>query len=369
MRYFSILLISLIVCGSASAKLRFFAVPYKILPAWQANNFKQSFSAFKKSCKALTRKKFKGELSSSSISIGKHWRSTCKEALTARNVSNAAARRFFEKHFIAYHVSNGDVRKGLLTGYYLPEINGSLHYASAYHTPIYARPKDLVSVRLGWFSKQWKNEKISGRLINGRLYPYGLSRRAINDGAIKYTAKKIAYVNNRTDRFFLQIQGSGFIKLPNGKRLLLGYNGENGFPYYSIGKWFVKNNIFTLETVSMQNIRKWLYAHPRRASRVMELNPSFTFFKVLKGNTVYGTDHIPLTAGYSLAVDSHMIPLGLPIYIVNPKLKRLFISQDTGGAIKGVLRGDVYWGAGKKAEHIAGHMRSQASFYLLLPKK
>lgn len=368
MLYRVFFLVILFVTGVASAQLTLKQVPYSQLTAWQENNFQKSMSAFKHSCIALNSKKFRGNLSSQKIHLGKAWRLLCEKALAKKKWRRQQARHFFENNFLVYRITDGARKKGLATGYFLPVVKASLKRSVKYSVPIYARPRDLVSVRLGWFSPKWRNEKISGRVIDGHLYPYRISRTQINHGAIKHLAPVIAWVHSRVDRFFLQIQGSGFLQLKDGKRILLGYDGENGFDYYSIGKWFVAQHIFTFKTISMQRIRQWLVKHPAQANRVMALNPSFIFFKVLKSSVPFGTNHIPLTAAYSVAVDSHSIPLGVPLYLAGDKIKRLFITQDTGGAIRGPLRVDVYWGGGAKAEKFAGHMRSDVDFYILLPR-
>ena len=206
-------------------------------------------------------------------------------------------------------------------------------------------------------------------------------RAAISKGPMLKNAKVIAWVESKVDRFFLQIQGSGTIVLPNKKSLLLGYNGQNGHPYYAIGKYLVESGEIPRTKISMQNIVAWLKSHPKEQQKVMNLNPSFVFFKVLNQTSPNGAQGLPLTAKHSLAVDKNHVPLGSLLWVSTklPKLEKghtvagsdfnqLMVAQDTGGAIKGPVRGDVFWGMGKEAKFLAGHMNSKGKYWMLIPK-
>jgi len=232
---------------------------------------------------------------------------------------------------------------------------------------------------LGWFNTKLQNEKLAGRVVDGKLYPYRLTREQINHNGLQGKAKVVAWVKNRPDRFFLQVQGSGVLNFADGKKALLVYNGENGEPYYPIGRWLFENHQIPKSQLSMQSIKHWLYTHPKKADWLMDQNKSFIFFKLVRVPCPFGTENIPLTDGYSLAVNTKVVPLGTPVWLqttipsvknVNEStpLQRLMVAQDTGGAIKGVVRGDIYFGTGAHAALLAGHMQNPGRYWLLLPK-
>lgn len=358
-------LLSLTVSMMVYSQGRLTPVNFSDLPSWSSQNFAQSLLAFRRSCTALSKVKEVSVRRSELASLGQSWQAVCQKAFKTKA---STAKAFFTDYFQPYRLSDEGGDDGLLTGYYLPAIQASLKKTQYFTVPIYARPRDLVTARLGWFKPELKNQKIAARIKDQRLYPYDMPREKINAGGLKDKARVIAYVHSRADRFFLQVQGSGILSLSSQRRLVLGYDGENGSPYFAIGKWFIEKNIIPRDQMSMQAIMAWLKTHPNQADAVLNMNPSFIFFKVLNGRFVYGTDHIPLTPGYSLAVDASYIPLGLPVYVANSDIHRLMVAQDTGGAIRGPLRGDVYWGAGRQAEKMAGHMKGRAAFYLLLPR-
>ncbi len=204
------------------------------------------------------------------------------------------------------------------------------------------------------------------------------TRKEINEGAIESYTPVIAWVDSRIDRSFLEIQGSGIIELPDGKHITVGYAGENGAPYTAIAKVLIDKGVMTKDNASMQHIRSYLEAHPSEIDPVLNQNKSFVFFELLRSNAAIGTQGVPLTPGYSLAVDRKWVPLGIPVWLSTTRpeektekhraFKRLMVAQDTGGAIKGVVRGDVYWGAGERATAIAGKMKNHGHYWLLLPK-
>jgi len=312
MRKILALTVSIILWASvAAASLH--AVSFQQLPHWSGARAWPALQVFRRSCLALSKSQH-GEKLTSLLVQNQHaaWANACR---LAKSVKPRGAKHFFEQHFQPYLIKEAGQPEGLLTGYYLPSIKASLRKTAYYEVPIYARPKNLVTTRLEWFSEKWKNEKIAGYVKNGRLYPYTLTRKQINAGALGQQARVIAYVHSRVDRFFLQVQGSGYLDLPHGKRIAVGYDGENGQPYYPIGRWFLEKGLISKKEMSMQAIMAWLNAHPRQANAVLNLNPSFVFFQRLPHNTIYGTDAIPLTADYSLCVDTRYIPLGLPVFV------------------------------------------------------
>jgi membrane-bound lytic murein transglycosylase A len=226
-------------------------------------------------------------------------------------------------------------------------------------------------VDLGRFRPAWHGERIAGRVVSGNLVPYP-SRAEIERGALDADRLALFWVDDPVDAFFLQVQGSGRVALPNGTQIRLGYDGQNGQPYVAIGKKLVERGALTVDQVSLQSIRAWIKAHPDQADTLMDENPSYVFFRELAGDGPLGSEGVVLTAGRSLAVDRNFIPLGAPVYLATDDstspLQRLMVAQDTGGAINGPVRGDVFWGFGADAETRAGNMRAQGKYYLLLPK-
>ncbi len=210
--------------------------------------------------------------------------------------------------------------------------------------------------------------------MNNRVRPYPMLKRAeINRHGLA-EAKVLAWVPSRVDRLFLMIQGSGIVHLPNDKSLLLSYAGENGYKNTLIGHFFIKENLIPRSQLSMDSIKAWIKAHPRRGRELMNKNPAFVFFKTSRHGSVVGTEGVPLTGGTSLAVDPHYMPLGAPIWLnttfpaSKQSLQRLMVAQDTGGAISGAIRGDVYWGDGDIARKRASVMRQTGQYWVLMPK-
>ena len=187
--------------------------------------------------------------------------------------------------------------------------------------------------------------------------------------------KPLLWVDSAVAAFFLQIQGSGAVTLPDGQVVRVGYDGQNGHPYYAIGKELVKRGYLAKENVSMQSIQAWLEKNPVEGREIMRLNKSYVFFRVLEKDGAIGGEGLPLTAGRSLAIDRSIIPYGLPVYVdleapvtEQPRIQRLMVAQDTGGAIIGPVRGDVFWGYGPEAEHNAGLMKSRGRYWFLMPR-
>jgi membrane-bound lytic murein transglycosylase A len=293
------------------------------------------------------------------------------------------ARGFFENWFTPVAATNNGNEIGLFTGYYEPELNGSHKKQGRFQTPLLARPDDLVMVDLGAFRENLKGERIAGRVDGGKLVPYA-NRGAIVAGALGPRGRAIVYVDDPVDAFFLQVQGSGRVKFADGSIMRVGYDGQNGYPYTGIGRVLVERGAIAKEQMSMQAIRTWLVAHPNDAVALMNENASYVFFKELPASAdanqgAPGSAGVPLSAEASLAVDTRFHGLGAPMWIEahapaadagkpDDDFRRLVIAQDTGGAIRGPVRGDVYWGAGKTAETIAGHMAHKGKLFVLLPK-
>jgi len=353
------------------------------LPGWEKIDTKKSFLTFQVSCRTFLKQAPEKSVGSQYIDLkAKDWHPACNAALLVEPSSDKNTREFFEKWFtpVAFynHKYNHRPVNGLFTGYYLPMLKGSLTKTPEYQTPLYGTPSNLVTVELGRFDPELKHHrKLVGRLHGHNLTPY-YTRKQINHGAIKKNAPVIAWINNDVDRQFLEIEGSGVIQLDDGKQLYVGYESENGAAYTSIARILIDMGVMTRDNASMQRIRKFFKTHPQQVESVLNKNKSFVFFTTLPQEAAMGAQGVPLTPGYSLAIDRKWIPLGTPIWLstTTPDRKstkqkpfhRLMIAQDTGGAIKGSVRGDVYWGAGKKATFTAGHMKNSGSYWLLLPR-
>jgi membrane-bound lytic murein transglycosylase A len=304
------------------------------------------------------------------------WLPACQEVPGLRGAAAAAVRDFLERRFRVFEVANSERPVGLFTGYYEPLLHGSRARSARYRVPLHRLPPDLVSVELGDFREDLAGRRLAGRLEGSRLRPYD-DRRAIVEGAIDRHRLEAVWVDDPIAAFFLQIQGSGQVELEDGTRLRLGYAGQNGHEYFAIGRALIERGEIPREEISLQTIRAWLQAHPEEAEDVMALNKSYVFFRELQGDGPIGSLGVALTPGRSIAVDRRFLPLGAPVWLdatapdpAGPgerPLRRLLVAQDTGGAIRGPVRGDVFWGAGDEAEEVAGRMKSEGRLYVMLP--
>ncbi|MDX1999171.1 MAG: MltA domain-containing protein [Thermoanaerobaculia bacterium] len=353
------------------------------LPGWSADAAAEALSAFRESCGALLRLPAEkvvaplGERSTLPALPAGAVHDLCRRAARVGK-GNSAARTFFETEFQPHAASDGVNQEAFFTGYYEPSLRGSRQRGGAYQTPLLMRPKDLIDVDLGAFRDEWKGKRIGGRLAGHRLEPYP-DRGAIERGALAGRRLELLWVDDPVDAFFLHIQGSGRVVMADGSVVRVGYGGQNGRPYVAIGKVLIERGEFTKETVSMQTIRQWLVDHPGEAAALLDENPSYVFFRKLDGPGPLGTQGVPLTPGRSLAVDRQFVALGTPIYLdtlapsaqtgaPDQPLQRLVIAQDTGGAITGPLRGDVFWGPTEEAAEIAGRMKHRGRMWVLVPK-
>jgi membrane-bound lytic murein transglycosylase A len=335
------------------------AVRYGDLPGWQEEDVSVALKAFRKSCERIA--KLPDEAAMAYAGTAADWRTACEAANAASD-----ARRFFERNFEPYRVEGGD---GLVTGYYEPLLNGSLTRHGRYDTPVYGLPDDLLIIDLGKFKPEWKGEKIGAKIVGKHVLPY--PSRAEIDADPPKSAPVLFYGDDAVSVFFLHIQGSGRVALDNGRTLRVTYAGQNGQPYTAIGRTLIQRGV-PREGMSMQVVRDWLKDHPGDAREVMETDASFVFFQVAPvGDPSLGppgTEGVPLTPRGSVAVDNHIHPFGLPVFITGGGLADLYIAQDTGGAIRGPARADIFYGFGPKAETTAGGMKARAAFYVLLPK-
>lgn len=273
------------------------------------------------------------------------WQNLCEQVAMA-HMSHAKA--FFIEHFDLYQVTTNKQASGLLTGYYVPLLRGSLTRDATYHVPIYAKPTDDVRI--------------------------AHSRAAIESGALDGQGLELIYLDDAVDVFFLHIQGSGKVQLPNGDIQLLRYAGKNDFPYTAIGKQFIEEGVVSREDMSLDWLKDWLRMHPDEAAKVMQRNASYIFFELVEAeDAIIGADGSALTPMHSIAVDPAYLGYGLLLYLKTTlpdgtAFESLVVTQDTGSAIKGRLRADLFTGTGEKAEKLAGALQADTVFYALLPK-
>lgn len=351
---------------------------YADLPGWREEDPRPALEAFARSCALLTGRRSE-EPFARDPRFGRveDWRAACT-ALSVPVPRAEEARQRIEAALRPWLASDRGDPDGLFTGYFEPVLEGSRKPEGRFRHPIYRRPADLVTVELGRFDPALEGRRIVGRVQNGRLVPYP-TRAEIDGGALAGRGLELAWVADPVALFFLHVQGSGRIALVEGGTLRVGYADQNGHPYRAIGRDLVETGALPREAVSMQSIKAWLAANPDRALEILHRNPSYVFFRELAlpedAPGPPGAQGVPLTPGRSLAVDRRFVPLGLPIWLdtIAPlpegerALRRLVIAQDTGGAIRGPVRGDLFWGSGPEAEHAAGHMKSRGRYWLLLP--
>lgn len=289
--------------------------------------------------------------------------------------SNVARHAWLENRFSPWQVVNADgSREGMITGYYEPLLQGSRKRSKQARHPVYGVPDDLLTIDLGAVRPDLAGQRLRGRLEGRKIVPYW-SRAEIEAGRAP-RERVLLWVDDPVALFFLQIQGSGRVELPDGKRVRLGYADQNGHPYRSIGRVLIERGEMTLENASMQGIQDWARANPARLRELLDENPSFVFFRELPntGGGPIGALGVPLTPQRSLAVDRRTVPLGAPLWLATTHptsarpLNRLMVAQDTGGAIRGPVRGDYFWGFGDEAGAEAGRMRHPGKMWVLMPR-
>jgi membrane-bound lytic murein transglycosylase A len=287
-----------------------------------------------------------------------------------------AARRFFERAFIPWQVRTIDgAEEGLITGYYEPMLRGSRKPTSRYRFPLYGVPDDLVAIELTDVYPELKGMRLRGKLDGRRVVPY-YERSQIENGQAPLRGKELVWVDDAVDLFFLHIQGSGRILLDSGETIRVGYADQNGYPYRSIGRALVERGELAIEQASMQGIKAWARSHPAQVTQLLNSNSSYVFFRELPSNTFGppGSLGVPLTPRRSIAVDARYTSLGAPVYIATTwpntarPLNRLMIAQDTGGAIRGAIRADFFWGYGEAAAAEAGRMKQKLRMWVFLPQ-
>jgi len=351
------------------------------LPGWGEDGMAPALDAFRRSCAKLSALPADRPMGGAGFAgTAGDWQAACAAVQKIPAGNDLAARACFERWFrpLAAHAEGGDGGEGLFTGYYEALLQGSRKKTERYNVPLYGRPPELVSVDLGAFREDLKGRRIAGRVEDGALVPFS-DRQAIEEGALAGRGLELVWVDDPVDAFFLQIQGSGRVRLAEGGEMRVGYSGENGHPYFAIGRELINRGALRKEEVSMQSIRRWLEEHPAEAPSVLATNASYIFFEEIKGEGPLGAQGVPLTPERSLAVDRKHWPLGVPLWLdtkapaaqagaPDRPLRRLVIAQDTGGAIRGPIRGDVFWGTGDEAAEIAGRMKHPGRLWVLVPK-
>jgi membrane-bound lytic murein transglycosylase A len=337
------------------------AASWTDLPGLESEDWLASWSAWLQSCQGLKNKP--------------DWQLVCA---TAQNVNKdaQAIQAYWQQYFNVYQTQQVDgAQQGLITGYYQPVLKGARHASARYPVPLYKAPSDLITVNLSALFPELKYKRVRGRLQGQSLIPY-YTRSEIEQSQSPLAGNELLWVNDPVEAFFLQVQGSGIVELENGERLPVGYEDQNGHPYQSIGKLLVDRGEMVASEASMQGIKTWAAQHPEQLRGLLDANPSYVFFKLLPAGLSgpLGALGVPLTAARSLAVDPFYIPLGAPVYLASTYpnsqalLQQLMMAQDTGGAIKGGVRADVYWGDGESAGKLAGAMRQQGQLWVWLPK-
>jgi membrane-bound lytic murein transglycosylase A len=355
--------------------IRYSPVVFAALPGWNLDDQGAALAAFKQSCVKLQRLGRDDPAGIASISLkGGDWQQVCAAAGSVTTAKMDAARAFFENWFTPYAVTKGGSDQGLFTGYFEAGLRGSWVRRGHFTVPIYAPPKDLVTVALGRFDPALKGRRMQGKVEGRSLVPYD-ARAAIDRGALAGRGRPLMWVDDPVDAFFLHVQGSGRVAMTDGSIIRLGFAAHNGRGYVSIGRVLIDRGVLPEDCVSMQSIRAWMANNPTGAAALMAENPRYIFFQFLSGTGPLGAAGVPLTAGRSLAVDRAAVPLGVPVWLdtSNPiardrPLRRLMVAQDTGGAIRGAIRGDVFWGFGQEAAQRAGRMQEKGRWFVLLPK-
>lgn len=331
------------------------------LPGWQQDNHADALPALMASCRVLSKQVV--------------WHDACEAAPAVKG--RDAAKLFFETHFTPYRIASAEgSNEGLITGYYEPTLRGSRKPSARNRFPVYGVPDDLLVLDLGDLAPELKSTSPRARLEGRRVVPY-YDRAQIESGRAPVRGKEIAWVEDGIELFFLQIQGSGRITLDDGTTMRVGFAEHNGHPYRSIGRVLIDRGELPLERTSMQGIKAWARDNPAKLTELLNQNPRFVFFRELPtttGTSPPGALGVPLTPQRSIAVDARYVPLGAPVHIAttwpntDKPLQRLMLAQDTGGAIRGTVRADFFWGSGEEATREAGRMKQALRMWVLLPK-
>lgn len=334
------------------------------LPGWGEDDLRQSWPAMLASCDALGKRP--------------EWMEVCKAAALISPVDERGVRAFYESQFIPHQLRNLDgSTQGTMTGYYEPLLRGSRMRTGPYQTALYRVPDDLLTIDFGSLYPDLKNMRLRGRLAGNKVLPYHSRADLIQKNLL--AGKELLWVDNPIEAFFLQVQGSGRVKIDGtDETVRVAYADQNGHPYRSIGRYLIDRGELTLEQSSMQGIKAWAAAHPDRQQELLNANPSFVFFREERiadpAKGPKGSLGVPLTPARSIAIDPQFISLGAPVFVAttypnsSQPLHRLMLAQDTGGAIRNPVRADFFWGFGPEAGESAGRMKQPGQMWVLLPR-
>ena len=340
------------------------------LPGWREDDTAAAWPAFLQSCRGMVNRPH-----------WPAWSEICKDAAAVSARDSQAIRQFFESRLQPFLLTNADgSTQGMVTGYYEPLLRGSRRQTAQYSHPVLGVPSDLLTIDLSEIVPELKNMRLRGRLQGNKVVPY-YSRAEITsqDTEKNFLENTLLWVDDAVELFFLQIQGSGRIQFPDGSIARIGYANQNGHPYKAIGRVLADRGEIPIEQVSMQAIQAWARANPSKLNELLNTNPSYVFFREVPttGNSQEGPQgalSVPLTPGRSIAVDPRSTPLGVPVFLATTQpnsvtpLNRLVLAQDTGGAIRGVVRADFFWGFGAEAGTKAGRMKQPGQMWVLLPR-
>jgi len=361
--------------SETTGTLTFEPATYADLPGWEEDDHLAAFRAFARSAPALIRGA--GRTSGKTCIASETLIAAASRAAAdiGRITTREAARVFFEAGFIPHRVVHR-ASEGLLTGYYEPVVAGSRTRQGEFTIPVYRRPPDLENL-----VAEEERGALAGALTHARrtadgLVPYA-TRSDIEGGSLAGQGLELVWLEDPVDTFFMHIQGSGRIRLPDGELIRVTYDGKNGHPYTSIGRYLIDAGLFPANDMSLDALKTWLAADPERGRQVMQQNKSFVFFRELASDSPLGALSTPLSEGRSLAVDTAFHAIGTPIYVTAPSLNpwggadgfnRLMVAQDVGSAIRGPERGDIYFGSGDEAGRRAGTTKHAGRFLVLLPR-
>ena len=336
-----------------------------------------AWPAWLQSCSVLKNKTQKNKTQANQ----QPWQAACAAASVLTKPSKQAVQAYFVEYFDVYSANNSEgANTGLMTGYYQPLLKGSRSKSNQYPYPLYKQPDDLITVDLGETYPDLKNKRVRGKLVTdkdgrNKLVPYP-TRAEIETATMPLAGNELVWINDQVEGFFLQVQGSGIVQFDNGETIQVGYADQNGQAYNSIGRVLIERGELTKDQAGMQGIKNWATKNPAKLQELLNANPSYVFFRELPAGLLgpLGALGVPLTAERSVAIDPRHVPLGAPIFLsttqpnTNQPLKKLMVAQDTGGAIKGGVRADYFWGAGDAAGKQAGSMKQQGKIWVLLPK-
>lgn len=346
-------------------------ISFSQLSGWDNDDFKEIISIFSKNCKYVLNNKNE-YIYNSKIKIKTNdYKDICRH-FAAKNINTSKQMKsFMESEFIPYSVADGNNYDGTFTSYYEAEINASFNKTSKYKYPIYGKPNDLIELNLRDFGSDLPDTRLVGRVKDGKFVPY-YNRREIEKNGIN--APIIMWGDDLVDIHFMQIQGSAIAHMSDGSDIRIGYAENNGHKFRGIGGILLSKNAIEPKNASMVKIREWLRNNPQKANELMMENERFIFQRLSDADGPVGALGISLTAGRSLAVDNKYIPLGAILWLdtYDPDkndIKKIVFAQDIGSAIKGIVRGDYFWGHGEEALKQAGRMNSIGKYYILAPKK